>query len=239
MKVFLLAHQDDEIFLLPHIVNADEKLFIYLTNGVSANSAILTLDTRTLEAEFVFEKYLKPLNSQVIWWGLESSISEGELHKYVNQELIEELQKIIISQGCDVTAFITTAFEGAHQDHDSVTVISRKLDEIFRVGAIEMSTYPQWFSKFYSFKVLQPRVPKETFPFNRMKVLLLAIRLMASYRTQRQTWMGLGLATLSAYAFRRYRSSSPRPLDLIEPCFYEHRRRANQSEVLKSLLGPQ
>ena len=235
MKVFLLAHQDDEIFFLPHIVDAEKKLFVYLTNGVSAGSTISTRDSRTSEAEYVFKKYLEPLNSQVIWWGLKNSISEGELHRYVNQGLIDELGKLLINQRCELTTFITTAFEGAHQDHDSVAVIARKLDEVFKVGTLEMSTYPQWFSKFYSFKVLKPGTPENTFQFKRIKVFFLAIRMMASYRTQLLTWAGLGLATLSVYAFRGYRSASPRPVSLIEPCFYESRRRASQNEVLESL----
>ena len=239
MKVFLLAHQDDEIFFLPHILDSDKKLFVYLTNGVSAGATKSKLGRRTIEAELIFKKYLEPLNSQVIWWGQMNSISEGELHKYVNQNLIDELGKIIITQGREVTALITTAFEGAHQDHDSATVIVRKLNEIFQVATIEMSTYPQWFSNLYSYKVLNPRIPKAIFRFNRIKVLLLAIRLMTSYRTQLRTWMGLGLATLCAYSFRVYRSSSPSPLVLIQPCFYEYRRRASQSEVLKCLLGLQ
>ena len=235
VKVFLLAHQDDEIFFLPHIMNYEPKLFLYLTNGVSAGSKYLALDRRTAEAEFVFKKYLEPLNSQVIWWGLKSSVSEGELHKSVNQDLISELAKLISTQGCEVTTFITTAFEGAHQDHDSVAVIARELGEIFKVGIIEMSTYPQWFSKFYSFKVLKPRMPLERFRYTRIRALIMAIRMMVSYRTQLSTWAGLGLSTLSVYAFRGYRSSSPRPVDLIEPCFYESRQRASQDEVLKSL----
>ncbi len=235
MKVFLLAHQDDEIFLLPHILNSEKKLFIYLTTGVPASSTDTKLDIRTSEAEYVFRKYLEAMNSQVIWWGLESSIPEGELHRYVNKDLVSDLKEIVLSEGVQVSALLTTAFEGAHQDHDSVAVITRQLGEIFQVGVIEMSTYPQWLTKFYSFKVLKPGTPEKTFQFNRIKVFFLAIRMMASYRTQLRTWLGLGLATLSVYAFRMYRSSSPGPIEQIKPCFYESRRRASQSEVLRSL----
>jgi len=235
VKVFLLAHQDDEIFLLPHILNSEKKLFIYLTTGVSASSTDTKLDIRTFEAEYVFRKYLEAMNSQVIWWGLESSIPEGELHRYVNKDLVSDLREIILSEGVQISALLTTAFEGAHQDHDSVAVITRQLGEIFQVGVIEMSTYPQWLAKFYSFKVLKPGTPDKTFQFNRIKVFFLAVRMMASYRTQLRTWLGLGLATLSVYAFRMYRSSSPRSISLIEPCFYEFRRRASQNEVLESL----
>ena len=235
MKVFILAHQDDEVFLLPYILSPEKKLFIYLTTGVSASSTDTKLDIRTSEAEYVFRKYLEAMNSQVIRWGLESSIPEGELHRYVNKDLVSDLKEVILSEGVQISALLTTAFEGAHQDHDSVAVITRQLGEIFQVGVIEMSTYPQWLTKFYSFKVLKPGTPEKTFQFNRITVFFLAIRMMASYRTQLLTWTGLGLATLSVYAFRMYRSSSPGPIEQIKPCFYESRRRASQNEVLRSL----
>lgn len=237
MKVFLLAHQDDEIFFLPHIINSDKKLFIYLTNGVSSNSPNTILGKRTSEANFVFEKYLEALNSQVLWWGLENSISEGQLHKHVNRELVDSLKVKITSLGGNIDTFLTTTFEGAHQDHDAVAVITRKLDEIFQVGIIEISTYPQWISKIYSFKVLSPRLPMIQYPFNRIKVLIMATRMMVSYKTQLRTWLGLGPAMLNAFAFRKYGSSTPTPIGVSKSCFYEFRGRANQNEVLKSLMG--
>ena len=235
MKVFLFAHQDDEIFALPYILNSDKKLFIYLTNGVAEGSTELKIETRTVEAEYVFEKYLSNLNSVANWWGLENSVPEGELHKFVSVENLARIEEVIKNQGVRVTQILTTTFEGAHQDHDSAAVISRKLGSVFRVDTIEVSTYPQWFSKFYSFRVLAPRYPSESFRFERVKTLQLALRLMASYKSQRATWIGLGLATLGTYAFRKYRASSPQPVRLLFPCFYEFRGRALQSEVLKCL----
>ena len=235
MKVLFLAHQDDEIFFLPHIMDSDKKLFVYLTNGVSAGATKSKLGRRTIEAELIFEKYLAPLNSQAIWWGLENSIPEGELHRYVSQNLINDLKKIITGQGFEVAALITTAFEGAHQDHDSAAVIARKMSNSLQIDTIEMSTYPQWFSRIYSFKVLKPRIPMDSYKFNRFKALIMAVRMMAGYRTQFRTWLGLGPATLITYIFRTYKSSAPRPLASIKPCFYESRGRASQTEVLRSL----
>ena len=237
MKVFILAHQDDEVFLLPHILNSEKKLFIYLTNGVSAGSTDLKLENRTVEARYVFEKHLSQLNSVANWWGLENSVPEGELHRFVNVENLASIEEVIKNQGVQVTQILTTTFEGAHQDHDSAAVISRKLGSIFLVDTIEVSTYPQWFSKFYSFRVLNPRYPSESFRFERINTLLLALRLMASYKSQRATWIGLGLATIGAFAFRRYRASRPQPVRSLSPCFYEFRGRALQSEVLKYLTS--
>lgn len=237
MKVFLFAHQDDEIFALPYILNSDKKLFIYLTSGVAEGSTELKIETRTVEAEYVFEKYLSTLNSVANWWGLENSVPEGELHKFVSVENLASIEEVIKNQGVRVTQILTTTFEGAHQDHDSAAVISRKLASVFLVNAIEVSTYPQWFSKFYSFRVLAPRHPSESFRIERVKTLQLALRLMASYKSQRATWIGLGLATFGTYAFRRYRASIPQPVRLLSPCFYEFRGRALQSEVLKHLTS--
>lgn len=235
MKVFLLAHQDDEVFLLPHIMNSDQKLFIYLTNGVTEGSSKRQLDRRTSEAEDLFQKYLAGFNAQVIWWGLENRVPEGVLHKFVSGENLTNIEQTIRGQGEKVTQVITTAFEGAHQDHDTAAVISRKIAKLLKVSCVEMSTYPQWFSKFYSFKVLNPRFAEARFDFARGRTLALALKLMASYKTQRSTWLGLGLGTLSAYVFRRYRSSEPAQIAELHPCFYEFRGRALQGEVIKYL----
>ncbi len=237
MKVFILAHQDDEVFLLPYILSPEKKLFIYLTNGVSAESSLFKLESRTAEAKYVFEKNLAKLNSEVNWWGLENSVPEGELHRFVSIGNLASIEEVIKNQRELVTQILTTTFEGAHQDHDSAAVISRKLAKVFLVDSIEVSTYPQWFSKFYSFKVLSPRYPSMSFTFDRIKTMWLALRLMASYKSQRATWIGLGPAILGTYAFRKYRASTPQPIRSLSPCFYEFRGRALQSEVLRYLTS--
>lgn len=237
MKVFLLAHQDDEVFLLPYIMNSEQKLFIYLTNGVSEGVSKQKLHRRTSEAEVLFQKYLVGFNAQAIWWGFENCISEGILHKFVSKENLTDIELRIRSRSEKVTQIITTTFEGAHQDHDSAAVISRNLANVFLVDTVEVSTYPQWFSKFYSFRVLRPTNPLKIFKFSRLKTLMLAIRLIVGYKSQRATWLGLGPAVIATFAFRQYRSSTPKPVQLIHPCFYEFRARASQAEVLKYLTS--
>ena len=235
MKVFLLAHQDDEVFLLPHIMDSEQKLFIYLTSGVSEGSSSLKLEKRTREAKAIFQKYLAGFTSEVIWWGLKNSVPEGQLHKFVSEENLSAIEKAIRNKGTKITQILTTTFEGAHQDHDSAAVVSRKLAKTLQVDCIEMSSYPQWFSKFYSFKVLIPHSVDGEFEFVRFRTLVLALKLMVGYKTQRKTWLGLGPATLGAFAFRKYRSSKPAPIAKVHPCFYEFRGRAEQSEVIQCL----
>jgi hypothetical protein len=237
VKVFLLAHQDDEIFLLPHIMDSEKKLFIFLTNGVSAKASQQKLEYRATEAQNVFKKYLAKFNSSVIWWGLENSIPEGALHKFVNRDNLASIEAAIKNKSERVTKIVTTTFEGAHQDHDSAAVISRRMARAFFVEVIEISTYPQWFSKVYSFKVLRPSNPSKSFEFDRQKTLGIAIKLILGYRSQWKTWLGLGPAAIASYAFLHYRSSKQSPIKEIQPCFYEYRNRATQVEVLQCLTA--
>jgi hypothetical protein len=238
MKIFIFAHQDDEIFALPFILNSEKKIFIYLTNGVSASSNDSELLNRSIEATHVFEKNLAVLNSEVVWWGLDNSIREGELHKFVTKENISSIMRVIQQYNLEDLKLITTTFEGAHQDHDASAVIARALGKIFEVQVIEISTYPQWFSKFYSFRVMKPRYPQTSLEFTRGKTALLALKLIKDYRTQRLTWLGLGASTLISYLFRKYYSATPINVGSLSYCFYETRGRAKQDDVLKHLGGP-
>lgn len=237
MKVFLLPHQDDEIFFVPHLLNEERKLIVFLTNGVASGIQSAALCERAMEARCIFEKHLAPLNSEVIWLGLDNTIPEGELHKFVKHELVVEIIELIKRRELQISEVLTTTFEGAHQDHDSAAVIARWIAKELKVDAVEISTYPQRFSQFYSFKVLSPEYPDIKFKFNRLKTLFLALTLMWSYKTQRSTWLGLGLGVLWVYGFRPYRSSKPREIGTINSCLYEFRERGKQREVLGSLAA--
>ena len=237
MKVFLLAHQDDEIFFVPHLLTEERKLIVFLTSGVASGIQSAALFERAKEARCIFEKHLAPLNSEVIWLGLDNVIPEGELHKFIRYELVVEIIKLIKSRKFEITEVLTTTFEGAHQDHDSAAVIARRIAKELQVDVVEISTYPQWFSHFYSFKVLSPKYPYIEFKFNRLKALLFALILMWSYKTQRRTWLGLGLGVLWVYGFRPYRSSKPIEIGTINSCLYEFRGRRKQREVLGGLAG--
>ena len=238
MKLFLLPHQDDEIFFIPHLLTEEQKLLVFLTCGVANGIQSAALFERTKEARSIFEKHLAPLNSEVIWLGLDNLISEGELHKSINRNLEVAIIEIIKSRRFEITEVITTTFEGAHQDHDSAAVIARRIARELQVETVEISTYPQWFSHIYSFKVLNPKSPDIEFRFNRLRSLLLALKLMRDYKTQRRTWLGLGLGVLWAYGFRPYMSSKPLAIGTINSCLYEFRGRRQQKEVLRSLAGP-
>ena len=51
MRLILLAHQDDEIFMLPFIDDSTPKIIIYLTSGVSRDASQAEIEIRHLESQ--------------------------------------------------------------------------------------------------------------------------------------------------------------------------------------------
>lgn len=232
MDIFLLAHPDDEIFALPLFNNYEFKLVIYLTTGFQRHEELKFTAKRINEVKNIFNKNLAPFNAELLWWGLSNEFYDEELHKFSYRKNIESLALEIKSYGKPVAKIITTAFEGAHQDHDSAAYISREIGKILNLTPIEVSTYPQKFSQFYSFSVLKPRTPGDAIVFKRLPVTLLALKLIFGYKSQRLTWLGLGPFVLIRYGFKKFRVSVPIKIGKLDNCLYEFRGRAKQKEVL-------
>ncbi len=236
MKVVLIAHQDDEIFLLPYFNNHEFKLVIFLTNGVPEGSSSEISEERFSEAKEIFHKFLIPRNCEPIWWGNRNQHFEGSLHRFTNSDEVSSIWEEILLKGRNVSEIITTTFEGAHQDHDAAAYISRKLANKSGLTATEISTYPQKFKRIYSFSVLKPGNPEIHIKFKRLAITKLAFQMILAYKTQRKTWLGLGIQTLYTYALRQYWTSSSNAIKELNPCFYEFRGRSTQKEVLRHLL---
>jgi hypothetical protein len=235
MKLIVLAHPDDEIFVLPFIVDDESKIIVFLTNGVSRFQSQKKLKCRSLEANRVFFDTLRKFNCDVLWWGNDKICFEGELHLNMNEQFFISFYREISKYGHEISEVVTTTYEGAHQDHDSAAYISRKIANRFNLVTTEVSTYPQKFRFLYSFTVLHPKFKDRQIDFDRLVVLRLAIRLMFSYRSQLTTWLGLGPFILFRYAFKPYFTACVKQIEWLNSCFYETRSRASQSEVLKYL----
>ena len=237
MRLILLAHQDDEIFMLPFIDDSTPKIIIYLTSGVSRDASQAEIEIRHLESQKILEEYLRPRNCTAVWWGNKNSHPEGELHMFSGPDEIKLLFSYIETLHMNVTEIVTTAFEGAHHDHDSAAYISRKIGEKLNLVPIEVATYPQKFKNLYSYQVLTPKFPRKVInSYSRKRVTLLAIHLIYAYKSQRLTWLGLGVQAVFNYAFKSFKVSETLPITFQSPCFYEYRGRANQKIVL-SYLG--
>lgn len=239
MRVILLAHMDDELFLLPFINDEVPKLLIYLTSGVSRAVNSKKIERRLSESQVIFERYLSPKNSKVLWYGNSSLQPENELHKFTSPADIDSLQLEIEKSRQHVSELITTTFEGAHHDHDSAAFIAREVGKRLKLIPIEVSTYPMKYKNVYSFQVISPHSPQAlSIEFNRKHILVLALKLILAYKTQWKTWIGLGGQLIFNYAFKSFKVALPAPIGIQTRCFYEFRGRAKQTEVISQLGRP-
>ena len=235
MKVFILAHPDDEIFFVPFILNSRDNLFFYLTNGVSVSTKTKFREKRKREATQVFETILQTNTKAVFWLGEDWGIHEGCLYQANLKDLAQEIQKIIEQKIVEDYRIYTTAFEGAHQDHDATSILARVVSSSLNVDLVEISTYPQKFSGMYSFTVMSPQLRASRISFSAWNSVKLAIRIMSSYSTQLTTWVGLCLPIIYRYSRGFYFTSKRTQIGYIEKCFYEQRNRAKQSQVIRVL----
>lgn len=235
--LFILPHPDDEVFFVPFLLAYESKYLVYLTNGVSVSSSFLHKERRQNEALRAFEKIFSPGLDTALWLGNQYGINEGVLYK----SDLNELSKAILglfseSKVLDLKVF-TTAFEGAHQDHDVASVIARGVASSLGVNVQEVSTYPQKFSNIYSFSVLNPKKKESKVLFRRIATIRMAIKIMVSYSTQFKTWLGLFIPIVLRYSRGFYHTSVLEDVQPFKACFYEWRNRAKQADVLRHLKG--
>lgn len=233
-KFFLLAHYDDEIFALPLFSVNQVNYLIFLTNGVGSSCDSAQEVIRHSEAIRNLEANFSDFGIEIVCLGRELGVSEGELYKKM-KEVVENPQvRRIFEDASSKDSIITTSFEGAHQDHDAACLIGRRLSRTYKLRIRELSTYPQLFQKIYSFSVMRPKVRDQEVKFGRIETSKRAFRLMKGYKTQRKTWVGLGLQVIFSYLFLDFRTAKPASMGKLEKCFYDFRGRADQMEVLAS-----
>jgi LmbE family N-acetylglucosaminyl deacetylase len=236
IQIILLAHADDEVFFAPFFANSAENYLVYLTNGVShLEENTLTLQRRMNETRLAFEKNLKKYNTELVHLGNLLKIPEGQLHLANLNECVELIVEFIHSRNSTDIQLLTTTFEGAHQDHDSAAIISRRISKICTLPIKEISTYRQRLKNCYSFTVMNPTSRREKIVFNRWAVTILSIKIMFSYKTQWKTWTGLSLGVILRYLRGHYFVAEQIKIGTHDKCFYSYRKRASQAEVIAHL----
>lgn len=193
MHVFLFAHQDDEFGVFPQFkfLLCREKSAIvrciYLTNGAGGKASI---NVRNSEAMKVLRSYGIP-ESEVIFLGTELDIADGHLYQHLEKAMqaVEMLLK-----DCKIASLYVPAYEGGHQDHDSVNAIGTALG-LFRPNT-EVRQFPLYHGKGLPgswFKLIDP-IAENGKPQNTKFSVLYVPRFCFSclqYRSQWRTWIGL------------------------------------------------
>ncbi|GBF48849.1 GlcNAc-PI de-N-acetylase family [Leptospira ryugenii] len=188
--IYLLAHQDDELFYLPSLVhnsNITNSLFYFLTDGsfYGANPIERDLETiRVLTSIGVPEK-------NVIFLHEELPILDTKLvHslEIVFNYLSKSFKKL------EVANLFTLDWEGGHPDHDACFLLGAALSKTFKKdNFFSIPLYNAFESRKPFFKVMRPirksnELLRIKIPF---RVACKVLFLIKNYRSQWKSWLGL------------------------------------------------
>ncbi len=197
-RLWLLAHQDDEVLGLHLYSNSTVNHVIYLTDGVRAGAAYDS-GKRVNEARKAWNEIDK--NAELIFFGTDHALKDGALREEISLVHLNEL--IEICQNREINEIVTLQLEGGHQDHDIVSMLAEEL-------AVRLSLD---FFTFPAYRALHKRCPlyavmssphksleKKSPPIVlRLRFTKQAFIIMKNYRSQLFTWMGLGPFVILKY----------------------------------------
>ena len=194
IALFLFAHQDDEVAVYSVITRSLREemrpIFLYFTSGnfQGQDGEVRCAETIAALHEFGVDR------SQIYFIGNAQNVSDGELHLHLDLALSEAL-RIVHSLQAEVVALYCPAWEGGHQDHDAVNLLTRILA---RKLALQDAA---WQAPFYHgqglpgilFKVLSPLV--DNGPVRKLPIpvgdRLRYVQLCSMYKSQAKSWLGL------------------------------------------------
>jgi len=193
VKLFLLAHQDDEFacfsILESYIQNSEACSIIYLTKGTIGN---ISPKIRNNESITVLRK-LGITDENIHFLGETLDIDDGQLPSAMMRAW-EGLLTFVNSHGTP-SSITTLAWEAGHQDHDATHILATALAKKLNILATS-SQFPLYRSsgrKLLFYKVLSTLdqngpTTKTRIPIaSRLRYLTYCLL----YRSQLKTWLGL------------------------------------------------
>jgi LmbE family N-acetylglucosaminyl deacetylase len=239
--LFLLAHQDDEVFVAPRILyerrrGADIRV-IYLTTGAPN---LRQTQIRNEESRVALQQ-LSVGKEHIFFLGSEFNIPDGRL---VNK--LEKCFATLINavEGESYDEIYAPAWEGGHQDHDASFLIGLALAQ--RLG-IEANFWQFYLYNGHNTRGRFFRVfhPLSTGLERRERALDLAealtvARSILAFKSQKKTWFGLAPQTLFHFLFVRtevFQRGGPSQLLTPPhslPLLYERYKRMSFDDFAKS-----
>jgi hypothetical protein len=226
--LILLAHPDDEIFILPFLSKIQVKtFFVYLTNNSRYFSADRSRElNESIESfrarghDFQIEKLNKPCR-------------DGFCFLDLSEEHFKQVDNFIRTN--KVTRIATLALEGGHQDHDVASLFSRKLSFINNIDFIEFAAYKKPNNNLFSLAVMKPQKKGVPFSFGRLEVIRSLFSLTLFYKSQWRTWLGLLPFILYRYSCSSFYSEDANlQIDGPYVSLYESRIHASKIDVVNA-----
>jgi LmbE family N-acetylglucosaminyl deacetylase len=221
IRLWLLAHQDDEVLGLHFNSKSARNYVVYLTDGVRTDAAFSS-NVRVAEAKRAWNR-LDP-TAELNFLGTRHAIKDGMLAEQLNPSHLTELISICKSKG--VNEIVSLELEGGHQDHDVTSLLAEELSKRLSLKLYVFPAYRALHQKYPFYAVMSSLTHND----NRMKKSLtarvmlakLSFSMMRNYKTQFTTWVGLGPFVIIRYLFGHYSYliyAAPRQKEQIFPTY--------------------
>ncbi len=243
-RLWILAHQDDEVLGLHLRTESINNYVVYLTDGVR-QGAHYDSNLRSAEARNAWRKIDE--DTELIFYGTDNAIKDGELSKQLNASHLNDLASICRSRR--IYEIVTLQLEGGHQDHDVTSLISEELSRRLSLQFVTFPAYRALHEKYPAYKVMSSKTqPLDSIPrtaATRLRDSKRALSLMRSYKSQLSTWVGLGPFVFLKYLFGKptyslQPGSNLNPQELPTKLLYSIRNKyevLNYEEIRKNMSG--
>ena len=187
----LLAHPDDELFILPLLLRESELTVIFLTNPVRFQHS----------AQFLTLKFPKVKFLQVE----DLLFTDGKIYQEFEEISLRFLVSLIERAGYG--RLISQNFENSHQDHDAVAAICQRIQQEARLEVLFTNLYAFDSRHRWSFRIrkksdITRSIPNDQWLAGRGELIWLCIQGFIKYRKQWRTWTHIGLHLLWSYILR-------------------------------------
>lgn len=197
-RLWLLAHQDDEVLALHLHSNSVNNFVVYLTNGVRTG-ATYESGVRVQEAQNAWSGIDR--NAELIFFGTNCSLRDGELQNQINNSHLRQL--IAICHVRKINEIVTLQLEGGHQDHDITSMLAEELSRRLSLKLIVFPGYRALHKRFPVYAVMSSWIKQEarkSLPVStRIRLANQSLILMKRYGSQLTTWIGLGPFVILKY----------------------------------------
>jgi LmbE family N-acetylglucosaminyl deacetylase len=203
----LLAHQDDEYFAAPWILeelrSGNDVACLYFTDGGSRTAPA----TRDAESRRVLQELgVKP--DRIVFLGGADRISDGVLVKHITRAK-ELAASWLAENGYSVDRIYAPDYEGGHADHDAVYIVAAHIARAYRIAEDSWSfaLYNACGCPRPAFRALKllKRPGSRSLRYSLARGWSFAM-LCWRYPSQRRTWLGLFPESLLRRVFVRTES---------------------------------
>lgn len=229
-RLWLLAHQDDEVLGLHLNSHSVVNHVIYLTDGVRIG-ADYNSSKRVNEAKAAWDQIDK--TAELIFFGTEHTLKDGTLREEFGPFHLSELINICLKR--DIKEIVSLQLEGGHQDHDIVSMLAEEI--AFRLS-LDLYTFPAYRALHNKYPIYA--VMSSPHKSNEKKSLSIGLRLrfakqslilMKYYGSQLSTWIGLGPFVIVKYlignpSFNLRSSTSKETQEVPSMLLYANRKKA-------------